>query len=166
MLTRRTFALSALLIPALTVTAPSSPARAQGQGSATSIEILVLFARKDPKGGAVDPRVPKIPQLSQAPFSDYNSYAFLDDKTLKLDAPKGADPWKGKPSATYALATGKPLTVALLEQGTDKRFQMGGAIGKETPDVVRWTAPAGEPFFIAGQRYKDGILVIGITIRG
>ena len=61
--------------------------------------------------------------------------------------------------------TGKSLDVALLDQRPDKRLGMAGALGKDSPDRVRWTAPAGEPFFIAGQSYKDGILVIGITLR-
>lgn len=162
MLTRRRFALIALGAP-VALSAIARSARAQGGNP--SVEILLLHARKDPKGATTDPRVPKIPQLAREPFNQFNAYAFLDDKTLKLDHVKDADPWKGKPSAAYPLPTGKPMQVVLLEQLPDKRFQMGAAIGKDSPDVVRWNAPAQEPFFIAGQTYKDGILVIGITLR-
>ena len=162
MIARRRFVTLAVGIAA---TAWSWPRETRAQGSNPHVEILVLFAKKDPGGGHVDPQVPKIPQLSQAPFNAFNSYAFVDRKTLGLDTPKPLDPWKGKPSTSYALVTGKSLDVALLDQRPDKRFEMAAALGKDSPDRVRWTAPAGEPFFIAGQSYKDGILVIGITLR-
>jgi hypothetical protein len=133
------------------------------------VEIIVLYARKDPnvRGGApsLGPGVPRLPQLSEAPFSAYNTFAFVGQTTLKLDVAKPGDPWKGKPSGTYALVPGKPMTVALLDALPDKRFHMGAAIGAESTDVVRWDAPRGEPVFIAGHSYKDGILVVGITLR-
>ena len=87
------------------------------------------------------------------------------DADLTLEQAKPDDPWKGRPSATYALANGKPLQIAMIEQLPDKRFHMGATIGKDAPDVVRWDAPRNEPVFIAGQSYKDGILVIGITLH-
>jgi hypothetical protein len=135
------------------------------QGAKPRVEVIVLHAKQDPKGGRMGPGVPNLPQLSQPPFNAYNTFTFVGQTTLSLDQPKPDDPWKGKPSATYALVTGKPLQVALIEQLPDKRFHIGAAIGKDAPDIVRWDAPAGEPVFIAGQSYKDGILVIGITLR-
>jgi hypothetical protein len=167
MLTRRrvlAFALAELTVPVL-VAASSRESRAQG--AKPRVEIVVLYAKKDPsaKGPQMGPGVPKLPQLSQAPFTGYNTFAFVGQTTLMLDAPKPADPWKGKPSGVYMLATGKPLQIALLDQLPDKRFHMGATIGKDSPDVLRWDAPGNEPVFIAGQSYKDGILVIGITLR-
>jgi hypothetical protein len=137
--------------------------------STPRVEILVLYARKDPAvqgpGPRLGPGVPKLPQLSQPPFAAYNTFAFVGQTTLKLDVPKAGEPWNGKPSGTYALVPGKPMTVALLDRLPDKRFHMGATIGAESPDVVRWDAPDGEPVFIAGHSYKDGILVVGITLR-
>src|SRR5438132_8197850 len=46
------------------------------------IEIMVLHAKQDPKGGHIDPQVAKMPQLTQPPFSAYNSYTLLDKKVL------------------------------------------------------------------------------------
>jgi len=162
MIARRRFVALAV---ALATSAVSLPRVTEAQGGKPHVEILVLYAKKDPAGAHVDPQVPKIPQLSQPPFNAYNSFAFVDRKTLALDALKAVDPWKGKPSATYALVTGKSLEVALLDQRPDKRFEMAAALGKDSPDRLRWTAPGDEPFYIAGQSYKDGILVIGITLR-
>ena len=162
MIARRRFVALAVGVAAM---AWSLPRVTSAQGGKLHVEILVLYARKDPGGGHVDPQVPKLAQLEQAPFNEFNSYAFVDRKTLSLDAPKATDPWKGKPTATYALATGKSLDVVLLEDRTDKRFKMGAVIGQDAADRVRWIAPPNEPFFIAGQSYKDGMLVIGITLK-
>ena len=169
MLTRRRFAqvaLAQLAIPAALAALPRASLGQEGsQAQKPRVEILVLYAKQDPKGGSMGPGVPKLPQLSQPPFNAYNTFAFVGQTTLTLDQPKAGDPWKGKPSATCALVPGKPLEIALLDQLPDRRFHMGATIGKDAPDVVRWDAPRNEPVFIAGQSYKDGILVIGITLR-
>jgi hypothetical protein len=164
MITRRR--LLALTLPAALA---ASSVESRADGPKPRVEIIVLYAKKDPnvKGAApqMGPGVPKLPQLSQPPFNAYNSFAFVAQTTLTLDVPKPADPWKGKPSAAYTLVTGKPMQIALLDRLPDGRFHMGAAIGSDAPDVVRWDAPGNEPVFIAGQGYKDGILVMGITLR-
>ena len=140
---------------------------ASAQGAKPRVEIVVLYAKEDAnaKGERLGPGVPHLPQLTQPPFNAYNTFTLVGQTTLTLDQPKPEDPWKGKPSAAYALVNGKPIRVAMIDQLPDKRFHMGAAIGRDAPDVVRWDAPGNEPVFIAGQSYKDGILVIGITLR-
>ncbi len=169
LLTRRGVLALAPLASLAAVAAVAVPRVSRAQGPKPRVEIVVLYARKDAaaKGPTpvLGPGVPKLPQLSQAPFNAYNTFAFVAETTIALDVPKAADPWKGKPSASYELATGKILQLALLDQLPDKRFHIGATIGKDAPDVVRWDAPRNEPVFIAGQSYKDGILVIGITLR-
>jgi len=156
---RRFFALSiAVILGGLAL-------QARAQGPKPRVEILVLYAKQDPKGGHMGPGVPQLPQLSQPPFNAYNAFALESQATLTLDQSKPDDPWKGRPSATYALVNGKPLRIAMIEQLPDKRFHMGATIGKDAPDVVRWDAPRNQPVFIAGQSYKDGILVIGLTLH-
>ena len=178
MLTRRrvlAVTLAQLAIPAaLAAFSLESHSRAEGaraEGAKPRVEIMVLYATKDPgaKGPATAPRlgpgVPKLAQLAQPPFNAYSAFTFVGQTTLTLDVPKPVDPWKGKPSASYPLVTGKQLQVALLDQLPDKRFHMGATIGTDSPDVLRWDAPGNEPVFVAGQSYKEGILVIGITLR-
>jgi hypothetical protein len=153
--------------------APAKPEESRPAPAKPRVEIIVLYATKDPGGGAkgpataprLGPGVPKLGQLSQPPFNAYSAFTFVGQTTLTLDVPKPGDPWKGKPSATYPLVTGKQLQIALLDQLPDKRFHMGATIGTDAPDVLRWDAPGNEPVFVAGQSYKDGILVIGITLR-
>ena len=111
------------------------PAAVRAQGAKPRVEILVLQAKQDPKGGKIDPRVAKVSQITQPPFNAYNSWTQLDQKTLTLDQAKPPDPWKGKPMATYALVTGKTLEIALLDKLADGRFQIGAAISQgASPD--------------------------------
>jgi hypothetical protein len=138
---------------------------ARAQGPKPRVDVMVLLAKQDPKGGKIDPRVAKLPQIAQPPFNAYNTWSLLDQKALTLDQAKPADPWKGKPMATYALPNGKTLEIALLDALSGGRFQIGTSISQGvSPDLIKYNAPAGEPVFIAGQGYKDGILVVGITL--
>src|ERR1700729_497199 len=118
MLTRRralALTLAQLAIPAALALFPGE---SLAQGPAPRVEIIVLYARQDPSvkppATQMGPGVPKLPQLSQPPFSGYNTFSFVGQTTLKLDAPKPGDPWKGRPSGTYALVPGKPIQIALI----------------------------------------------------
>jgi hypothetical protein len=160
---RRRFALLAASGLAVAASLPF-PRVTRAQGTRPHLEILVLSARKDAHGGHVDPAVPKLPQLSQPPFNAYNTFELVDRRTLAFGAAKTSEPWLGKPSASFQRVTGKSLDVVLLDQREGGRYEMGAVLGKDTVDKLRWAAPMNESFFIAGQSYKDGILVIGITL--
>jgi hypothetical protein len=164
---RRRFvaALAAASVAAFVLAAPRAT---RADGKAPRIEVVLIAAKSDPKGPKMDPQLTKYAaQLTQPPISAYNNFKFIDLQTLPLDKSKPADPWKGKPMASYPLVNGKTLDVALLDtlEG-GKRFQMGAAISSGgSPDLIKYTAPANEPVFIAGQSYGDGVLVVGITLR-
>lgn len=164
-LTRRRF-VAALAVGATAALVAATP-RATHADSKPRVEIVIIAAKSDPKAPKMDPKLQKYAaQLTQPPISAYNVFSFVDQQTLPLDKDKPADPWKGKPMATYALVNGKTLEVALLDTLADKRFQIGAAIGEGTsPDLIKYNAPANEPVFIAGQSYNGGILVVGITIK-
>src|SRR5450432_3028544 len=57
--------------------APAAPAAA-----GSNVEILVLHATNGDKG--IDPRIGNMPELAQAPFSSYKSYALLRKVRLPL----------------------------------------------------------------------------------
>ena len=147
----------------------SAPRTLQAEPGKPRVEIMVLHATQDPKGGHIDPQVAKMPQLTQPPFSAYNSYALIDQKVLPLDQTKASEPWKGKPSAPYTLVNGRVLQVTMIDALPDRRFQVGAEInqpgGQSFLKLLEVKAAANEPFFVAGQSYKGGILVIGITIK-
>ena len=167
---RRRFAVLALgAAAALAVLGVAPPIAAGDSAAKPKIEIMVLHAKQDPKGGHIDPQVAKMPQLTQPPFSAYNSYTLLDKKVLSLDAVKTADPWKGKPTVPYTLVNGRVLQITVIDQLADKRYQVGAEInqpgGASFLKLLEVKAAANEPFFVAGQSYNGGILVIGITVR-
>jgi hypothetical protein len=167
-LSRRRFAALALGAAAALAVGAFAPV-IDAQPAKPKVEIMVLHATQDPKGGHIDPQVAKMPQLTQPPFSAYNSYALLDKKVLGLDAAKTADPWKGKPTVPYTLVNGRVLQVTLIDTLADKRFHVGAEInqpgGASFLKLLEVKAAPNEPFFVAGQSYNGGILVIGITVR-
>ena len=168
LLSRRRFAALALGAAAALTIGAFAP-KIDAQGGKPKIEIMVLHATQDPKGGHIDPQVAKMPQLTQPPFSAYNSYALLDKKLLPAELMKTADPWKGKPTVPYTLVNGRVLQVTVIDQLADKRYQVGAEInqpgGQAFLKLLEVKASPNEPFFVAGQSYNGGILVIGITVR-
>jgi hypothetical protein len=138
---------------------PKPPAPAQAPATATA-EILVMHATQAPGEGSIDPRIGDLPQLKKPPFSAYNTYKLLDSKKLPLK--------KGEPGE-YALVNGRTLQVLLRDISADKRYsvhtainQPGGATFLKLLDV---TAAPNEPFFVGGQSYQGGSLVLAITMR-
>ena len=157
---------------AIALTASNFEARAEGEaGSAApaasakiSAEIIILHATNDNTG--IDPKIGKMPELSKPPFSSYNSYKLLDRANHSLS--------KGK-SATIKLPTGRDLMVSWKDviqpqkKGDPQRFVMTASIQKADGNtflpLLEVNAKAGETFFVAGQNYKGGSLVIGIKVN-
>ena len=129
-----------------------------------SVEIVILHATND--GSGIDPKIGKMPALAQPPFSSYNSYRLLDRIKLPLA--------KGKPSTTK-LPTGRDLMVSLKDiiepakKDDLRRYLVTASIQK--PDgntflpLLEVKAKPGEPFFVVGQTYKGGTVVIGIKVN-
>lgn len=140
-------------------TAAPAPAKEE----AVNAEIIILHATND--GTGIDPKLGKMPELGKPPFSAYNSYKLLD--TSKQPVTKGN-------SATVKLPNGRDLKISLkdivLPKKKDdvKKFIVSASIQKATGDtflpLLEVSAKAGETFFVAGQKHKDGILVIGIKV--
>ncbi|MBL8739794.1 MAG: hypothetical protein JNK04_01835 [Myxococcales bacterium] len=127
-------------------------------------EIIVLHATNDGKG--IDPAIGKIPELNEPPFSSYNSYKLLKrHEGVKL--PKGeakdlALPDKGKLSLTFKdTAKGK-------KDGDPLRYLLNASIkkpdGNDFLPGMGVSALKGKYFFIAGQKFEKGVLVVGIKI--
>jgi len=156
----------------IALTASNFEARADEAGavapapvpSAISAEIVILHATNDNTG--IDPKIGKMPELSKPPFSSYNSYKLLDRENHSLS--------KGK-SATIKLPTGRDLmgswkdVIQPQKKGEPQRFVMTASIQKADGNtflpLLEVNAKAGETFFVAGQNYKGGSLVIGIKVN-
>jgi hypothetical protein len=128
-------------------------------------EIIVLHATNDKKG--IDPKIGRMPELAKPPFSSYDSYRLLD--RAEIDLAKGQ-------AASKKLPDDGQLAVTLGEiaqpekKGDPVRYGVGASIkkpgGKTFLPGVTVSAKKGEYFFVAGQTYDKGILVIGIKIVG
>ena len=118
-----------------------------------SVDVLVLHATNS--GGGIDPSLAQLPQLKQPPFSSYNTYK-------KLSNPR------------VAVATHKVTHVPLPDQGklslkrldVPARYKLGVNIVKGSGDSflanLEVTGDLNEIFFVAGQVYDGGMLVLGI----
>lgn len=148
------------LTPALALAeSPAAPvAEKADTANATSTEVMVMHATQGDKP-SIDPRIGNLPQLTKPPFSSYNVYKLLDRKTLSVE--------RGKPSL-YALPNGRTLQLA-VEPANGGLYRVTASIsqpkGGSYLKLLEITAPKGEPFFVAGQSYDKGSLVIAITLK-
>jgi hypothetical protein len=131
---------------------------------AVAAEIVVLHATNDGKG--IDPKIGKMPELGKPPFSSYNSYQLLDRS--KQSFAKG-NPSKIKLPNDGVLMVSLKDIIAPKKKDETKRFVISASIqkpgGNSFLPLLEVNAKPGETFFVAGQNYKGGVLVIGIKIN-
>lgn len=126
-------------------------------------EVIILHGTNSGEG--IDPKIGDLPQLKEPPFSSYDSYKLLERSDEKLVDDTTAEkklPNQGKLELTLkGIEPGKPG-----KKG--KRYAFEAAIkdakGKDLLPSVKWTTKKGEYVFLAGPKYKKGILVIGIRV--
>jgi len=119
-------------------------------------EVMVIHATQgDP---FIDPQIGESKRLREPPFSSYNNYKLLEKKALPLK--------KGEP-ATLALPTSRALQILFVDK-VDQRFRISASIsqpdGKAYLKLLEVSASPNETFFVAGQSYNKGTLVLAIKI--
>jgi hypothetical protein len=135
----------------------SSVARA---GNQATLEVMVLHATQTPGVGSIGPGIGNMPQLQQPPFSAWNTYRLLAKQSLTLQQ---------NVPMTYALPNGRVLQITLTGVGPGPRFKIEAAInqpgGGQYLKLLQVTAPPNQTFFVAGQQYQGGVMIIGFTLR-
>jgi hypothetical protein len=129
-----------------------------------ALELSVIHALASDAGGAIDPPLRSLPQLTRdQPFVRYNVYKLLERKEVPLEA--------GKP-ITSTLPNGRTLQVTLAEvsgQGSGRRFHVRAEIGEPGKraflKLLEVTASGDEPFFVGGQTYEGGTLFLELVVR-
>lgn len=125
-------------------------------------EIMVLHATNS--GGGIDPELRHLKQLRKPPFSAYDTYRLLRRHAITLE--------QQQPNNTE-LPNGRILRTVLKAVLPDDRFRVSASISrpKRKGDkdrgylpLLEVTAKRGEPFFVAGQSFRGGILVVGIQV--
>jgi hypothetical protein len=139
---------------------PAPPRPPVGAPLVVNAEVMVLLATMVPGPGSIDSAIGKMPQLEKPPFSVFNTYRLLDRRIIPIELGK---------MGPYPLPNGRVLQVTFANPTQDKRFHIQVAInqpgGNAYLKLLEVTAGPNETFFVAGQPYKDGVLVLGLTLR-
>ncbi len=128
-------------------------ARAQDQLG----EVLVVLASE--QGGVIDANLAQEPALRQPPFNAYRSMRLLDRRPVTLGV--------GRPAAVE-LPNGRRVQITFMQRLPNGRLQVRVSINRPDQNdylqgVTVETSP-GVPFFIAGQAFQGGTLVIGVRV--
>jgi hypothetical protein len=155
-----------VFIAALGIFATSSVASAQGSNLVQSdrvvtggvpAEVLVVLAKEE--AGSIDPELKKLTALRRPPFNSFRSMEILSKPKVRLTPGK---------DAVVSLPNGRRVKLALLQVMPDGRYKMKVSINRpEKTDylpLLQVVASSGDPFFVAGQTYKGGTLVVGVTV--
>ncbi|MBO6933850.1 MAG: hypothetical protein JJ863_02705 [Deltaproteobacteria bacterium] len=130
--------------------------RAEAQDR-VSAEVIVVLAKES--AGTVDPALADIPALQRAPFNAFQSMEILDRKREQLRAGVDRD---------VALPNGRTLRIRLQRVMPDGRYRVQVSINRPEADaylpLLQVVTAPGDPFFVAGQSYRGGTLVIGVRV--
>jgi len=139
--------------------AQSSLNRTDRASTVTSVpaEVLVILAKEE--AGTIDPQLAKMTALRRPPFNSFRSMKILSRPKLQLTPGK---------DALVSLPNGRRMKLSLLRVMPDGRYKVKAAINR--PDksdylpLLQVVASAGDPFFVAGQTYQGGTLVVGVIV--
>ncbi|MBX7194205.1 MAG: hypothetical protein K1X94_19275 [Sandaracinaceae bacterium] len=157
-----TIALSLAIVPLRADAQPTRGPVYAGQTvqhvpSEVSGEVLVILASE--REGEVDPALQSMQALRQPPFNGFHSMQLLARPTIHLTV--------GQPQ-NVPLPNGRVLQLALESITPEGRYRVRVSINRpEQQDylpLLEIVAPPGDPFFLAGQNFMGGTLVIGIRL--
>jgi len=154
---RRALTAVAVAATVSTVAGMTGPTGARAQGEATSAQVLVVLAKEAP--GDVDPALRDVPALRRPPFDAFRSMEVLDKNRISLR--------RGNPSEV-SLPNGRKLRIALEQELPDGRYRVKVSINRPNQadylPLLTVVATPGEPFFVAGQSFRGGTLVVGVYV--
>ncbi|KPK52435.1 MAG: hypothetical protein AMJ63_09415 [Myxococcales bacterium SG8_38_1] len=138
--------LGALLLTSGALAQGSTLARSDREATANvPAEVLVVLAKEE--AGEIDPALKKLTALRRPPFNSFRSMKILSRPKLTLTP--GKDAFVSLPNA-------------------DGRYKVRAAINRPNKSdylpLLQVVASAGDPFFVAGQSYQGGTLVVGVTV--
>jgi hypothetical protein len=133
-------------------------ARAQDKpGAPLAGEVLVLLASEGE--GAIDPSLNHLRALKHPPFNAFKSIKILSRSALQLEIDKPVE---------LDLPNGRKIHLTLLERQADGRQRVQVSINrpheKDYLPLLQVIARSGEHFFVAGQKFEGGTLVIGVRV--
>jgi hypothetical protein len=127
--------------------------------TSANVEVMLLHATNVDGGGSIDPAIGRMPALQKPPFSSYNTYKLISRTTSVVS--------RSAPTTTK-LPNDRVLQITLRDVVQASRYRVATSInqpgGTTFLPLLEVTTPAGDPFFVAGQAYQGGMLVIGIKV--
>jgi hypothetical protein len=152
----RTGVLAISVYAALSAFAPRASA-GDAPGGPLGAEVLVVLASE--KEGPIDPSLSQLRALKHPPFAGFKSMKLLSRSPVKLVYEQAVE---------VDLPNGRKIHLTLLERLPDGRAKVLVSINrpheKDYLPVLQVIASAGEPFFVAGQKFEGGTLVIGVRV--
>lgn len=120
-------------------------------------QVLIVLAKEE--DGTIDPALRGESALRRPPFNSFRSMKVLEKAKIELD--------KGDPEQVD-LPNNRKLRIELQQKLPDGRFRVKVSINRPDENdylpLLTVVASPGDPFFVAGQSYKGGTLVIGLRI--
>lgn len=120
-------------------------------------EVFVILASERP--GEIDPALASMQALRQPPFNAFHSMQLLARPSIRLAVGAPHD---------VVLPNGRVLQLALDSVTPEGRYRVRVSINRpEEQDylpLLEIVAPPGDPFFLAGQNFMGGTLVIGVRL--
>jgi hypothetical protein len=151
------WALGILVVAGAMSSALRASAQAPPPNAAVRGEVFVVLASE--ADGVIDPSLADIPALRQPPFNTFRSMSVLARSTAQISLERPME---------VALPNGRHLRIALERPLSDGRYRV--RISINTPgqadylSLLEVLASPGDPFFVAGQNWLGGTLVIGVRI--
>jgi hypothetical protein len=156
--------------PAPSAKPGAPPAKKEAAAAPFFVEVMVLYASNSKKG--IDSRIPNMPELKKPPFSAYDSYELLTEPAPLSSSGKTRVPLNKEDPKTLRLPNGRVLQVKLLEilpkQKDRESVRFSANInepkGKDFLPLLEVKAGLEQPFIVAGQSYKTGMLALVMRV--
>lgn len=120
-------------------------------------EVFIVLGSQE--GTGIDPQLEKLETLRKPPFDTFTKKTLLKRAAVKLELGKESE---------VELPNGRRLRLMLLEKLKDGRYRVTISINRpgmrDYLPVMTVSAAPGDPFFVAGQKYEGGTLVIGVRV--
>lgn len=120
-------------------------------------EVLIILATETV--GSIDPALESMPALRQPPFSAFRGLRLLARPTIRVTI--------GRP-VQVPLPNGRVLQLIVSDVTPEGRHRVRVSINRPDQNdylpLLEIVAPAGDPFFVAGQSFMGGTLVIGVRL--
>lgn len=138
----------------MTVHAQDAGAQAPIQGN-----VLIIHAKEGNGETKIDPSLATIEALQRPPFNSFRDMRVLSKPKIRLSE---------KDAAEVKLPNGRVLRLTLESRQRDGKYLVSASIKTPKKDkfslLLRVVATPNVPFFVAGQTYDEGTLIVGIKL--